>query len=241
MGTRLFRLKSVLMAGLFITTSLVNISLTLAQTGRPKKSTTKQVKSHKINQEKPNIFDSKGKLITHKRAMNLLASTDTEVEQIYDNGKAIGARLRKNQMVGTVPNSFSFKTLNGDEIDLIRQQGRITVLNFWYVGCKPCLTEIPILNKTVEKFRDEKIDFFAITLVAQEDAEGLPNLNAFLEKTNFDFQIAIASKTVLEAFRIKSYPQTIVLDENGKIIFWRMVVNDSPQSLNYFLEKSLNL
>lgn len=198
------------------------------------------VKDDETVQESHRVSNIDGKLISAEKAMEILASSDVKIEQIYKDGKPIAAKLVKNELIGTLSADFSFKTINNKTINLTQQQEKLTVLNFWYVGCEPCLIEIPIFNKLVEKYKDNKnIEFFAVTFVASEDVNGISNLKSFLEKNKFDFQISIASKSVLDAFKIRAYPQTIVLDKEGKIIFWRMIVNENAQSLDKFIESEL--
>ncbi len=202
---------------------------------------TKQRKPNNRNKtfkDKPTIYDVDGKLISVEQAMDILASSNVKMEQIYEGKKPIGAKLVKNEMIGKLSADFAFKTIDDREINLTRQQQKITVLNFWYVGCEPCLTEIPVFNKIVEKYKDRKdIEFFAVTFIASEDVYGISNLISFLKKNKFDFQISIATKSALDAFQIKSYPQTIIIDRESKIIFWRSFLGKDAEPLNQLLEK----
>ncbi|MGI8467213.1 MAG: peroxiredoxin family protein, partial [Pyrinomonadaceae bacterium] len=215
---------------------LVTYSTEFAQTTHRKPN-----HRNKTVSRSPKIFDTDGELISIKQMMAILESSNVKMEQIYKNGKPVGAKLIENEMVGKLPPDFSFKTMDDKEISLIQQREKLTVLNFWYVGCKPCLTEIPAFNKIVEKYKNNKdVEFFAVTFIASEDADGMTNLKSFLEKNRFDFQISIATKSVLDAFKINMYPQTIVLDKKGKIIFWRLYIGEKAQNLDKTLEDELN-
>ena len=45
----------------------------------------------------------------------------------------------------TIPNS-KFVTLNGDSLEVNQWKGKVTVINFWFSNCAPCLAEMPVLN-----------------------------------------------------------------------------------------------
>lgn len=58
---------------------------------------------------------------------------------------------------------FSTVDINGDSIILKKYLGKVVVLNFWYIHCKPCIAEMPSLNLLVEKFKTKDVVFIAIT------------------------------------------------------------------------------
>ena len=57
------------------------------------------------------------------------------------------------------------------------------MLNFWFIGCKPCVAEIPDLNKIKEKFKDKDVAFFAVTFDSKK------KLEEFVIKKPFDFYL----------------------------------------------------
>ncbi|MGI8467252.1 MAG: TlpA family protein disulfide reductase [Pyrinomonadaceae bacterium] len=221
-------------------------SLNFAQTKHQKisnRSKPARIKNEKEKEslEKPKIFDFNGNLISEEKAKKLLAGMDVQPVNIFENGKLRAVKLSKNEAIGKQSSDFTFNLIDESVIAFSGQAGKITVLNFWYVGCKPCMAEIPLLNKIVEKYKDSKdVDFFAVTFIAPEDVNGISNLKSFLEKNKFDFQIAVATKSVLDAFKIRAYPQTIVIDKEGKIIFWRLSLGNDAEPLNEIIDDELN-
>jgi peroxiredoxin len=76
--------------------------------------------------------------------------------------------------------SFKTKDINGNRVDLKALEGKIVILNFWFIGCSPCRMEIPDLNKLVDSFKtNDKIVFIAIAL------DDKSNLQVFFTKPAF--------------------------------------------------------
>jgi len=107
---------------------------------------------------------------------------------------------------------FQKSSLDGTLINLSDYLGQVVVLNFWFTACPPCKREIPELNRLVSQYKDQGVQFLAITY----DQEEL--VRPFLEQYPFDFTILPNAHDVIKDFEIIVYPTTIVLDKNGKIV-----------------------
>ena len=51
---------------------------------------------------------------------------------------------------------FKVKTIGGKRLTLAELQGKVVVINFWFIGCAPCISEMPALNKLV----DSKLGYY---------------------------------------------------------------------------------
>ena len=92
---------------------------------------------------------------TYLNAQNQKASQTVQ----YDFLKG----LTKAQ-VGLDAPDFSAADMNGKTYSLSSLKGKIVVINFWFVECKPCLIEMPDLNEIVEKYKSEEVVFLAFAL-----------------------------------------------------------------------------
>ncbi len=115
--------------------------------------------------------------------------------------------------VGTSSPPFSVVDINGNEYSLKELKGNIIVLNFWFIGCPPCIREIPELNNLVQKYKNEKIVFLAF---ANDSKSKLLN---FLEKNKFEYNIVPKSKRMTKKFNTHGFPTNIIIDGNGSIVF----------------------
>jgi peroxiredoxin len=106
---------------------------------------------------------------------------------------------------------FEVKDLKGKTVDLAALKGKIVVLNFWFVECKPCVSEIPELNDLVFDFQKEELVFMALGLNKAEQ------LKKFLKKTPFNYQIVPDAMEVATQFGVTGFPTSVVIDQNGII------------------------
>jgi thiol-disulfide isomerase/thioredoxin len=96
----------------------------------------------------------------------------------------------------------------------LETRGKITVINYWFLGCKPCRMEIPCLNELVKKYQDnQEVQFIAITLDKPEA------INKFMKEGNiFNYQIVGNGQKAANKSRVLSYPTHFVVDQNGKVV-----------------------
>lgn len=112
--------------------------------------------------------------------------------------------------------AFNLISLDGKKFELASLRGKIVVLNLWFTGCPPCLTEIPKLNELVEEFSNGDVVFIAPTLDAKAV---LPN---FLKTYPFKYNIvADAGDMIINTYGDGSgnlaMPTHIVIDQDGNI------------------------
>lgn len=108
---------------------------------------------------------------------------------------------------------FEVKTLDGATLRLADLKGKVVVLNFWYVGCAPCLVEMPGLNKLVEEFISGEIVFIGFAL----DDES--QLREFLQKTPFSYMIVAGSSSITKQYGVSAYPTHVIINKQGQVEF----------------------
>lgn len=110
--------------------------------------------------------------------------------------------------------SFSDRDITGTKWDLKKLQGKVVVLNFWFVNCSPCRMEIPELNKLVANYKDNNdVIFLAVALDSRSD------IKEFLSNTPYDYHIISDGRPITSQYGITSYPTNVVLDRQGKVSF----------------------
>ncbi len=122
------------------------------------------------------------------------------------------AKLKET--VGQPFPDFELVDYDGKEVKSDDLKGKITVVNFWFKECKPCILEMPELNELVEEYKDNSnVQFIGFSTTAKD------RLPSFFEKHDFDYRIVPDSNMFASANNISSFPTNIIVDQEGNIAF----------------------
>lgn len=111
---------------------------------------------------------------------------------------------------------FLSKLLNGKYFNTAQHKGKVMLINFWYIGCKPCIGEIIDLNKVYSQFKDSS-NFTMISLALNSEKE----LKLYTQNKNrkwfekIKYPILPNCKAIANKYGITGYPTTIIVDQNG--------------------------
>jgi thiol-disulfide isomerase/thioredoxin len=106
------------------------------------------------------------------------------------------------------------KTADGKKLSLRDPRSKVTLLNFWATWCSYCKEEMPELMELSKKFSSQGLQIVAAT---NEDPKVV---RRFLEGKDFLFPIVLdLGDTLMDRFKVKTVPATIVIDGEGRIAF----------------------
>jgi peroxiredoxin len=71
-------------------------------------------------------------------------------------------------VVGTAAADFSLTDLGGKVHRLSDYRGKIVLLNFWATWCKPCTTEMPAMQVTYDRLREQGFIVLAVNELEDE-------------------------------------------------------------------------
>lgn len=106
---------------------------------------------------------------------------------------------------------FSVTTLNGKKMSPEKLAGNVTVINFWFTTCPPCVAEMPAFNKLAEEYKNRKVKFLGITF---DDKE---TVKKFLARHRFNVTIIPGADSLESLFGILEHPVTLIVDKTGTI------------------------
>ena len=124
--------------------------------------------------------------------------------------------------------------LENNPIDLADFKGQTVFLNFWATWCKPCILEMPSIERAQQQLRDENFVF----LLASD--ESIDKIKRFQNTRNFDLPFVSITESFAD-LGIYSIPATLVIDPTGKIT-WNQVGAlewDAPEVLEKLRSNSL--
>ena len=104
-----------------------------------------------------------------------------------------------------------FRDLNDKSIDLSQYNGKVVFINFWATWCRPCIEEMPSIEKTWGILKDKNIEFvFASN-------EELGRIQNFITKKNLKQSFVQVEN--MEDLKIQVLPTTFIFNTQGKLVF----------------------
>ncbi|TBR18029.1 MAG: TlpA family protein disulfide reductase [Chitinophagaceae bacterium] len=127
--------------------------------------------------------------------------------------------------------SISLVNLKGEKINTSQFAGKTIFINFWATWCKPCLEEMPSIQKAMELLKNEDIEFL---FASEEDVE---QIDAFKSEQGYNFNYVRVEN--LAELNIIALPTTFIFNPGGKLVFSEMGYKKWDEKIN--IDLILNL
>jgi thiol-disulfide isomerase/thioredoxin len=107
---------------------------------------------------------------------------------------------------------YLLQSPEGSKATLESLRGKVIVIDFWATWCMPCIRTMPHLNDLAKEFKDEPVQFIAVT------KEPPSKIESFLTKHEIAAWVGIdANGSMFRDYRITGIPNTYIIDREGKI------------------------
>lgn len=118
--------------------------------------------------------------------------------------------------VGDKAPEFTVKTIHNKTLCLDALKGKYVLLNFFATWCKPCVQELPMVEKhIVQRFSSDRL-----VVIALGREHNLNELQLFNERKKFSFHIAADPKrSIYDMYAKKFIPRSYLIDPSGKLIY----------------------
>lgn len=112
-----------------------------------------------------------------------------------------------------------FENINyqkGDRVSVSGFEGKPVVVNFWYPSCPPCRLEMPDLQATFEKHKDDGLEFIGVqSLILDTVEEG----QDFIDEFGITYAVGPDEEgSILIDYGAVNFPTTVFLDKNHEIV-----------------------
>jgi peroxiredoxin len=125
--------------------------------------------------------------------------------------------IQRSLVAGAKFPDFQEKDLAGKPLSPSLLKGKVVLIDFWATWCRPCVMELPNVQKVYEKHHDKGFEIIGVSL--DQDQE---RLKSFIKEKSMTWQQYFDGKgwenKLAQKFGIQSIPATFLLDGEGKII-----------------------
>ncbi len=131
--------------------------------------------------------------------------------------------------------AFSVTNKSGSILTNASTQGKIVVMDFWFIGCPPCWVKFPELQRIYEQYHtNDRIVFYAVNSPMRNDKPD--QLFTSIEAKNYTFPVVRGTEALMNVFEIDYYPTVIIIDASGNMVF-KGEIEDAEKVIKNLLNK----
>ncbi len=184
--------------------------------------------------------------VPHHRPFELVPLADAlyEVKDLAEDGSwiAFAPSGLEPTSLGKAAPDFEMTDTEGQTFRISDYLGKVVVLDFWYVWCKPCIAKFPAIKKMIEGYEDKP---FAAIGVNIDDAARVEQAHNIIADHELTWRQVVEGKgefiPVYQIYgrlpeRAMSFPIYVAIDERGVT---RYATNDF-EKMGRFLEAHFN-
>ena len=118
---------------------------------------------------------------------------------------------------------FKGKDLDGNDVDdSLFAKNKVTVVNFWFSGCKPCVEELSKLNELNDKIKEMGGEVVGInTDTLDDNQDGIKEAKEILKAKGASYKnLTFDSDSTVGKYagNIMAFPTTVLVDKDGNIV-----------------------
>ena len=139
---------------------------------------------------------------------------------------------------GEVPD-FEFTDFNGKKRKLSEFRGKHVLIDFWGMWCPPCRRELPYLKAAYSRYQARRFEILGMNT---DDTQIQSQVKAVLDKNGMTWPQAKRESilNVIRNLRIHSFPTTMLIGPDGKVISLNNTRRGQPALRGRELLKSLD-
>ena len=114
-------------------------------------------------------------------------------------------------LVGSPAPEIVLKDLRGQEVKLSDLRGKIVLLNFWATWCKPCKQEMPAMQASYERLRDQ-----GFVVLAVNELEDVEKVAEHIKTHGHTFLVVMDhDNRVANRYGVVGLPASFLIDRQG--------------------------
>ena len=146
------------------------------------------------------------------------------------NGTGTGGGATGDDGSGANVTDFTLSDIEGNQVSLSQYVGKgPIVLSFWATWCKPCIAEMPHLQRMYDA---RKGSGFVVLAISLDGPETEAEVSPFIKTKGFTFPVLIDSETRAASLYNprRAAPYTVIIDRHGKVFKKREGFNPGDEA-----------
>jgi peroxiredoxin len=113
---------------------------------------------------------------------------------------------------GTVAPDWTLYAADGKKVSLTQMKGKVVLLDFYFIGCIPCMQAIKPLNNLHKKYRNQNVVIASIT-----ERDSKKSVLAFEKNYHIKYPGYVNAADVVKSYHVEGFPTFYFIDKEGKI------------------------
>lgn len=109
---------------------------------------------------------------------------------------------------------FTLEDLDGNQVALADQRGKVVLVDFWATWCGPCVQELPHIQEIHERYQEQGLVVLAIST-----DDGKAAVRSFIEEKGYTFPVLFGKAGVKADYAVQGIPVVYMIDRGGLIRF----------------------
>lgn len=126
---------------------------------------------------------------------------------------------------------LELKDMTGKDITLDDLDGKLTFINLWATNCKPCLQEMPSIDRAKAALEKEGYLFIA---VSDEETD---RIQKFINRFDYSFQFA-QYELGIGGLDVYALPASYIVNDKGEMLYKHIGAKEWDQEENLDLFRS---
>jgi peroxiredoxin len=166
------------------------------------------------------------------RAVILIFLAGTAFLTLFALNQKKSFQLETLKLGRPAPN-FAYPGLDGKTLSLSDYRGKVVLVNIWATWCRPCIDEMPSMEKLYNKLKGEDFEILAVSI----DAQGHKAVTPFMRTYKLTFPALIDSEaTIQNLYKATGIPESFIINKNGILV--KKIIGslnwDTPEVLRFF-------
>ena len=162
-------------------------------------------------------------LKTLNEDIETIRKIEEQIAELENKNKSSDDNKKDSSKASSVFSDFSGEDFDGNKVDDSLFSGNaVTVVNFWFTGCKPCVAELSKLNELNDAIKSMGGEVVGInTETFDGNKTAIKEAASVLESQGVKYRnlsIDSSSAAGKYASEIMAFPTTILVDRNGNIV-----------------------